>query len=305
MTAGPRVALITGASGGIGLATARALAQRGWRLRIVGRTPDKLKAATAELTGLGADVACFRADFSSLDEVSGLAEAVLARGEPLHALINNAGVWHPEFRLSVDGFEDTFAVNHLAPFLLSRLLLPRMQETTGDRRIAHVSSRLHHQAGQTTSAWGRVVHLINVLGIPMPGPSAIFEFDALDREEGYRGLEAYARSKLAQLIISGEMARREPEVTSNAVHPGSVLTDVQRDNALLSKLAPLARPVLKSPAQGAETTVHVVCAPELAGVTGRYFAKSREAEPSKLVHDRELAARLWELSEAHVRPWLA
>ena len=163
------ICLITGASGGIGLATALAMRDRGYAVRIVGRDPTKLAAAAAQL---GAGVVAFRADFSSLAEVRQLAADVLARDEPLHVLINNAGVWHPDFRLSRDGFEDVFAVNHLAPFLLTQLLLPRLRATRGDRRIVHVSSRLHLQAGQATSIRGRVVHALNVVGVRVGGAAA-------------------------------------------------------------------------------------------------------------------------------------
>ncbi|GAB4212814.1 MAG: SDR family oxidoreductase [Sandaracinaceae bacterium] len=291
-----RVALVTGASAGIGLATALALARRGLAVRIVGRDPMKLEAARVAVAALTPDVVAFRADLSSLAEVRALAAQVLARDEGLHVLVNNAGVWHPDFRLSKDGHEDTFAVNHLAHFLLTNLLLPRMRETPGDRRIVHVSSRLHAQAGQTASLRGRAVHALNVLGIRAGAHRARFDFDALDRREGYRGIEAYARSKLAQVIFSTELARREKDVTSNAVHPGSVATEVTRDNPVLFALQPLSRFVLKTPAQGAETSVHVATHPSLAGVTGRYFARSRETDPAPLVHDREVAERLWRLS---------
>ncbi|MFT5434689.1 MAG: retinol dehydrogenase-14 [Myxococcota bacterium] len=297
-------ALVTGASSGSGRATARALGALGWRLRIVGRTPKKLDAAVDELRRGGAEVESFRADFSSLEQVRNLASEVLARDEPLNVLINNAGVWHPEFRLSSDGHEDTFAVNHLAPFLLTHLLLPRLRETPGDRRIVHVSSRLHRQAGTTQTRLGRAVHIANVMGIPARGPAARFEFDAIDQQAGYRGLEAYARSKLAQVIISGEFARREQAsgVTSNAVHPGSVYTDVARDNRVLSWLNPLAKPFLKSPEQGARTSVHVATARELVGVSGKYFANERPAAEAGIVTDADVARRLWTLSEQLTSP---
>lgn len=295
-----RVAVVTGSSAGIGLATALELARRGHAVRLVGRDPDKLEASRRAVAAITPDVAAFRADFSSLAEVRGFADALLARDEALHVLVHNAGVWHPEHRRSKDGFEDTFAVNHLAPFLLTHLLLPRMRETPGDRRIVHVSSRLHVQAGQTASVRGRVVHAANVLGVRLAAAGARFDFDALDDAEGYRGIEAYARSKLAQVIFSAELARREKDVTSNAVHPGSVATEVTRGNKLLFALQPLSKLVLKTPEQGAETSVHVATSPALAGVTGRYFARSREARASELTEDRALAERLWALSAERV-----
>jgi retinol dehydrogenase-14 len=295
-----RVALVTGASAGIGLATALALARRGLRVRIVGRDPDKTARARAAIAALDPSVVAFRANFSSLSSVRSLANELLARGEPLHVLVHNAGVWHPELVRSEDGLEDTIAVNHLAPFLLTHLLLPRMRESEGDRRIVHVSSRLHTQAGATASVAGRLVHLANIAGLRVRSEGARLDFAALDHDPSYRGIEAYARSKLAQLVFSCELARRERDVTSNAVHPGSVATEVTRGNAWLATLQPLAAPFLKTPAQGAETSVHVATAPSLAGVTGRYFARSRQARYASLADDRAVAERLWRWSAERV-----
>lgn len=287
--------MITGGSGGIGLATAKALRELGANVWIVGRNPEKTAAAAAEV---GAE-ATFLADFSSLDEVRALADALLARGAPIHALINNAGVWHQRFTRSRDGFEDTFAVNHLAPYLLTRLLLPRLRET-GGARVVHVSSRLHMQAGQTDSLRGRLVHLANVARLPLVPAAARFDEHLLDRAEGFQGLEAYARSKLAQILFSNELARREAKVTSNAVHPGSVNTDVTRDSAFLSVGIKLVSFAIKTPAEGARTSVYVASDPSLEGVTGRYFANAREATPASVVHDEEVARRLWRLSADRV-----
>ena len=292
-------ALITGASGGIGLATALELSRRGYDVCITGRSETKLAAAKRQLeqNGRGA-IEVIAADFSSLAEVRALAARVATA--PLHVLINNAGVFHPEFRRSRDGFEDTFAVNHLAPFLLTHLLLPHMRQSGDDVRVVHVSSRLHVQAGQTTTLVGRAVHVMNVMGIRAGSRGARFDFDALDREQGYRGIEAYARSKLAQVVFSNELAKRERHLTSNAVHPGSVASDVTRDNALLYALAPLSRLVLKSPAQGARTSVHVATDASLRGVSGRYFANARAVPDAPVAHDPEVASRLWKLSAERV-----
>jgi NAD(P)-dependent dehydrogenase (short-subunit alcohol dehydrogenase family) len=292
-----RIAIITGASGGIGLATAEALAKKGYSLRVVGRTPAKLDAAVEGLRSITTDVKGFQADFSSLEQVRELAGTLLERDEPIHVLVNNAGVWHSEFRRSKDGYEDTFAVNHLAPFLLTTQLLPRMRESDGDRRIVHVSSRLHRQAGTAKTVFGRLFNVLNLsVLLPNGGPEAQFEFDALDREEDFRGLEAYARSKLAQVIISAELARREPEVTSNVVHPGSVQTDVTRGTKWLYILKPISGPFLRSPAQGAATSVHVATAPELQTVTGKYFASCKPARAAAIASDAGVGKRLWELS---------
>lgn len=292
--------LVTGASAGIGLATAIALARRGYSLRIVGRDPSKTDAALKQVRELDPSAVAFRADFSSLESVRGLAKELLARDEPLHVVIHNAGVWHPEHKKSKDGLEDTIAVNHLAPFLLTHLLLPRLRETEGDRRIVHVSSRLHAQAGETASASGRVVHLANIAGLRVRSHGGRLDFDALDDDRSYRGIEAYARSKLAQIVFSCELARREQGITSNAVHPGSVATEVTRGNAVLARLNQLAAPFLKTPAEGAETSVHVATAPSLRGVTGRYFARSKEVPYASIADDRAVAERLWKWSAERV-----
>lgn len=292
-----RIAIITGASGGIGLATAEALAKKNYSLRVVGRTPAKLEAAVSGLRSITNDVEGFQADFSSLEQVRQLATTLLARDEAIHVLVNNAGVWHSEFRRSKDGFEDTFAVNHLAPFLLTTQLLPRMRESEGDRRIVHVSSRLHRQAGTAKTAFGRLFNVLNLqVLLPNGGPEATFDFDALDREEEFRGLEAYARSKLAQVIISAELARREKDITSNVVHPGSVQTDVTRGTKWLYVLKPISGLFLRSPAQGAATSVHVATAEALEGVTGKYFASCKEARAAAVASDPSVGKRLWDLS---------
>ena len=292
-----QIALVTGASGGIGLATALELAKLGYGLRIVGRTPAKLDAAVEKIRAITSDVYGYRADFSSLAEVRTLAETLLSRDEPLNVLVNNAGVWNAEFRRSADGYEDTFAVNHLAPFLLTQRLLPRMRQTDGDRRIVHVSSRLHRQAGTAKSAMSRLFNVLNLSALlPNGGPQAVFDFDALDRDIDYRGLEAYARSKLAQVIISAEFARRESEITSNVVHPGSVQTDVTRGTKWLYVLKPISRPFLRTPAQGAATSVHVATAPELAGETGGYYVSCKPARAAAIASDPNVGRRLWDLS---------
>ena len=300
-----RVILVTGASSGIGLETAKALAAEGATVALVGRSPERTAKAEAAVKAeaRGGAVHVFRADFSKQDDVRALAEAFLATGLPLHGLVNNAGLWHQEHRLSAEGFEDTFAVNHLAPFLLTHLLLPRMLASEGDRRIVHVSSRLHEQAGQTGGIRGRLVHAAAVLKLPRPpGLEARFELEDLQMTGApFSGLAAYARSKLAQLLFSNELDRRLAALgparpTSNAVHPGSVSTDVTRDSKLLSVGIRVAAPFLKSPAEGAATSVYAMTAPERAGRGGLYLADERVTEASPAARDEAMAGRLWELS---------
>ena len=295
-----RVVVLTGASSGIGRAAALAWAKQGARLRLVGRDPAKLDDVVGAAQALGAEAVGLRCDFEDLRSVRDLADALIARDEPLHVLVNNAGAWYAEPRRSKDGYEATFAVNHLAPFLLTQQLLPRLRASDGDRRVVHVGSRVHLQAGQTATPMGRVVHLLNILGVPAGARGArlaIDTIDSSDREEGYRGLEAYAQSKLAQLVYALELARREPHIASNVVHPGSVATDVTRDSRLLTAVMPVARWVPKTPEQGAATLTHAASDPRLRGVTGRYFAGCRAARCAEIAHDTAQAAEVWARSE--------
>ena len=301
-----RLFLVTGASAGIGAETAKGLAAKGADVWIVGRNPERTERVRALVAQAGAkDARAFRADFSSLADVRRLADEVLASKRPLHGLVNNAGLWHQARHESAEGFEDTFAVNHLAPFLLTHLLLPSLRQGAlelGEARIVHVSSRLHEQAGSVGSLAGRLVHLAGVLNLPRPplGQPG-FDFDDLAMRE-YHGLEAYARSKLAQILFSNELARRleGSGVSSNAVHPGSVATEVTRESRFLALGQKLVTGLLKTPEEGAATTLFVASDPSVRGRSGRYFADCREREPAKSATSIEDARRLWALSERMV-----
>ena len=269
------VCVVTGASSGIGLETARGMAARGYRVLMVGRDPSRSRDAVADIivsTG-NENVEVLLADFSSLDEVRGLAEKIRSRCERLDVLINNAGVWHHQRQLTPDGFEATFGVNHLAPFLLTNLLREPLAHGTG-ARVVHVTSRLHTR------------------------PKTL-DFGDLHSERKYGGLRVYAKSKLANVLFSNELARRwaDAGVASNSVHPGDVVTNITRDSCLLTALIPLGGKLwLKTPAQGAATSLHVATAPHLAGVTGRYYGNSREIKMSRVALDGSLAKRLWDVS---------
>ena len=276
-------ALVTGGSAGIGLETALGLARHTHgRVWITGRNEDRLRAAAKRLEEAGASEArWFGADFASLSEVRALAGDILSatEGHGLQVLVNNAGLWHPRRQTSADGFEDTFAVNHLASFLLTRLLLPALlrggQAGRKSSRVVNVSSRLHESVAVMPS----MQQLAR-------GP------------EPYVGLQAYAHSKLCNLLFSNELARRLEgrPITSNAVHPGSVQTDVVRDNRFLCWGIRLVGPLLKSPAEGASTTLRVATDPTLEGVTGGYFANRAQRPPASLALDLALSRELWERS---------
>ncbi len=270
---GGRTVLITGSTGGIGKATALGLAAMGARVVITGRDRGRVEDTAREIKTVGAQVELFVADLSSQSEVRRLADEVLQRHPHLDVLINNVGGYWNNRHLTADGLEHTFALNHLAPFLLSNLLLESLQQSAG-ARIVTVSSNAH--------TMGRI------------------DFDDLQGERSYSGARAYNQSKLANVLFTYELARRlrNTSVTANAAHPGLVSTafgagDPGRAQRLL---VPVLRPFMKSPAAGAATSIHLASSPDFDRVTGRYFAKSKPAKSSKRSYDEATAARLWAVS---------
>ncbi|MDQ6751797.1 MAG: SDR family NAD(P)-dependent oxidoreductase [Actinomycetota bacterium] len=262
-----RVVVLTGASAGIGEAAAIELAARGARVVAVGRDPQRLK-AIGERVG----VEGLRADFASLSQVRGLAGELLERHEHIHALVNNAGLIADRRRLTEDGHEMTFAVNHLAPFLLTNLLLDRLR-ASGPARVVTTSSDAHHR--------GRL------------------DFEDLGGEGSWSSWGAYANSKLANILFTRALAGRlDPaQVTANCLHPGVIRTRLgQGAGGALGAGWSLARPFFSSRRRGAETIVHLVASPEGASVTGAYYARSRPAGTSAAAADYETAERLWKAS---------
>lgn len=266
--------LVTGATAGIGLATAEGLARIGADVAITGRDRGRTEAAARQIRAAGGGtVHSFVADMSSQAEVRRLADDVGTTLGALDVLVNNVGGYWGTRHVTVDGLERTFALNHLAPFLLTNLLLDQLQKAHRPR-VVTVASNAH------TS--GRI------------------DFDDLQAERSYSGARAYSQSKLANVLFSHELAGRTASsaLTANAVHPGVVNTSFgAEDPGLVQRiLVPLIRPFLKSPAQGAATSIRVASDPALAGVSGCYFAKGRPAESSPASHDQTAAARLWRLS---------
>lgn len=272
--AGKRVVL-TGATNGIGLAAARRLAQLGADLTLVARSPERGQRAAATIA---APVDVLLADFASQAAVRSLAAEILQRYRAVHVLINNAGAIYSTRQLSPDGLELTWAVNHVAPFLLTTLLLERL-EASAPARIITTASAAHRRAQ-----------------IP---------FDDLRADRGYRsmGYARYGQTKLANILFTRALARRlaGTDVTANCFHPGFVASGFNHNNGMLMALTmTIGRLVARSPEQGADTLVWLADAPEVSGLSGRYFVDRREARPSPEAQDDALAERLWQLSEAQV-----
>jgi NAD(P)-dependent dehydrogenase (short-subunit alcohol dehydrogenase family) len=270
-----KVCLITGATSGLGLAAARQLASAGETVVLVGRDTHKCAAVAATLPSAAVD--WLVADFADQDDVRRLAAEAEERYARIDVLINNAGATYPRRRLTADGVERTLAVNHLAAFTLTTLLLDRLRQSA-PARIVNVSSVAHERAR--------------------------FDFEDPAMEAGYRPFAAYGRSKLANLWFTYELARRleGSGVTVNAVHPGLVRTalgdhsgSVRRAGWRLLHVA--YRKQSLSPEEGAEAITYLATAPELEDVSGRYFVGRRAVESSPASRDPAAAARLWELSE--------
>ena len=268
-----KVCVVTGATSGIGLETAKALAALGSTVGVVARDPRKGEATLATLGTSRGGARLFLADLSSQREVRRLAAEVLGAWDRLDVLVNNAGAVIGRKTLSEDGIELTFALNHLAPFLLTCLLLERLQATPGARVIT-VASRAHQ--------YGRV------------------DFGNLRGEKGYRAQLMYGRSKLANILFTRELARRLDGAgpVANCLHPGVVATRFGEEGGTLTRLAfRISRPFLRTAAQGADTVVWLAAAPEAARVSGEYFVDRRIARVSRAARDPGLARRLWEVSE--------
>lgn len=268
-----KVCLITGATSGIGLVTARELARRDAHVVIVGRDPARCDAALVHIRreATSDQVEALRADLSSQQQVRRLAQEFLDRHDRLDVLINNAGgIWFAR-QLTVDGLEMTFAVNHLAYFLLTHLLLDRLK-ASAPSRIINVASAAHR--------------------------GAVLSFDDLMGEKNYTGWRAYRRSKLANLLFTYELARRleGTGVTANAVHPGWVATRFGGTGWKGQLLQVVARVGAISPEKGARTVIYLATSPDVAQMSGRYFVKERVVNASVASLDTGAARRLWQVS---------
>lgn len=270
-----KIVLITGATSGIGKATARKLAAMGARLILVARNEEKLKSTITEISSAtgNKELDYIPCDLSSMFEIRQMAKQFLQKFPHLDLLINNAGVIVPEYRRTVDGYEYTFALNHLGYFLTTGLLLEALLKHA-PARIVSVSSVAHR--------WSDI------------------NFDDLMFERKYNPMKAYGQSKLANILFTRELALRlnGKGVTANCLHPGAVNSQFGSEFKGIFKAGmSLFRPFMISPNKGAETIVYLATSPEVEGVSGRYFARKRVAKTSDAAEDMEKARKLWEISE--------
>jgi NAD(P)-dependent dehydrogenase (short-subunit alcohol dehydrogenase family) len=267
--------LVTGGTGGLGRAAATALASMGARVGITGRERVRAQRVAAEIVAESGNPAVdvFVADMSSQAEVRRLAGEVLAAYPRLHVLLNNVGGFWAHRHVTADGLEHTFALNHLAPYLLTGLLLERLA-ASAPARIVTVSSGAH-TAGKIA-------------------------FDDLMGQRDYSGQQAYNQSKLANVMFTYELARRlkGTGVTATVLHPGLTNTSFSAEDPAraFAPLVRILRPFMRSPARGAETAVHLASSPDAEGLTGQYFANAKPKRSHKSSYDTTTAGRLWRVS---------
>lgn len=260
--------LVTGATNGIGLEAARELSRRGAQVTIVGRDPGKTRRVAGEIGAAGTLIA----DLAELSEVRRAAAEFRERGDTLDVLLNNAGAIFNARQETREGIERTWALNHLSPFLLTRELLPLLRRGHAPR-VVTVSSGAH--------AMGRI------------------RFDDPEFRRGYSAWAAYAQSKLANILFTRELARREGWLQANSLHPGMVASGFgSHQGGLFSSIYRIIDRFALTPVQGAQTSIHLAADP--LEDSGLYFEKSRPATPRPQALDDSAALRLWQLSEAYV-----
>ncbi len=280
-----KTCLVTGASNGIGKVTAGALADVGARVVMVCRDPQRGEAARTEIAQRSGSesIDLLIADLSSQRQVRRLASDVASRYDRLDVLVNNAGAMNTSRTVTEDGIETTWAVNHLAYFLLTNQLLD-MLKANGAGRIVSVSSRAH--------------------------VGSRIDFDDVQGESRFSGYRIYGQSKLANVLFTYELARRldGSGVTANCLHPGVVATGFGHNNRddffgrTFSVVLKALRPFILSPERGAETSIYLAASPEIEGVSGKYFASKKAIPSSPATYDEETALRLWQLSEQMTPP---
>jgi NAD(P)-dependent dehydrogenase (short-subunit alcohol dehydrogenase family) len=270
-----KTALITGATSGIGLETSVELARMGARLVMIGRNPDKTaeKVKEAQRRAGASTVESLLCDFSSQAQIRKLAADVRARYDRLHILVNNAGTVFAKRKLTEDGIESTFAVDHLGYFLFTNLLFDLLVKSA-PARVINVASVAHYRG--------------------------TMDFEDLGFERGYQIMRAYSRAKLGNVLFTREIAKRlaGSGVTVNCLHPGAVATNIWSGAPgwIRPVLTVLKHLTMLTPAQGAQTIIYLATSEEVEGKTGLYFDRNRPTTPSPLALDEGLAQQLWKKS---------
>ncbi|MDG1543486.1 MAG: SDR family oxidoreductase [archaeon] len=278
-----RTCLITGATDGIGKEAAIEMAKNGYNLILIGRSKEKGEKVTKEITEIAEsiDIEYFVADLMLMKEVSRVADEVSKKYKKIDVLINNVGAYFAFRDVTEEGFERTFALNHLGYFLMTKKLLP-LVEKSDYKRIVNVSSSAHY-------------------GID-------FEFDNMNGEKKYSGFDTYKKSKLANVMFTYELAKRieKTGITANCLHPGFVATKFGNNNNILWRsVISFAKLLMAiSVKDGAKTTVHLACSDEIADTNGRFFADCKVKEGSSKAKNDEHNKKLWELSEKLVAPFV-
>lgn len=265
--------LITGATSGIGKETAIGLAELGATIVFTARDKQKAKSTKKEIiekTG-NKNIDHIECDLSSFASIRNFCKEYKSRYKKLHILINNAGVWNFKRKQSIDGIENTFHVNYLAPFLMTNLLLDTIKKSA-PARIINVSSGLHR---------------------------GTINFDDIEFKKSFSSMKAYSQSKLALILFTRHLAKKleGTKVTVNSVHPGFIATDLGRDAGQITNK--FFRLFGKSPKKGAETSIYLASSPEVETVTGEYFVNKKMTQSSKKSYDMDLAKRLWSVSKKY------
>ncbi|MDE0883991.1 MAG: SDR family NAD(P)-dependent oxidoreductase [Myxococcota bacterium] len=270
-----KLVVVTGFTAGLGEAAAFALAERGADLYLLARNPSKAERTVDAIRHRfpQSQIELALGDLGNLADVREMAKSVLSTQRPIDVLFNNAGVINQRRRITADGYEETFAVNHLGHFLLTLLLLEKLRESGAGRVVSTASGA--HQFG---------------------GP---LDFSDLQAEKAYKTFTVYGRSKLANILFTQELARREAGrgITANCFHPGFVGSDFSKNNGTLARtLMTLAGPWTRSPEKGAETGIYLCTSPEIESASGKYFYDMKAIEPSRRVFAPGDALTLWNAS---------
>ena len=274
-----KTVVATGATSGIGEIAVVDLARRGARIVFVARDEGRAEATLRKLETVAPRLGhrVHLADLSSMAETRRVGAAIAAGEQRIDVLINNAGAMFASRRITPEGLELTFALNHMAYFLLTTALRDRLV-ASAPARIVSTASAAHH--------------------------GSRLDFDDLQGAKGYSGWKAYGRSKLANILFTRELARRlaGTGVAANCLHPGFVATRFgDRSGGWTSRLIPLAKTFAISPERGADTIIYLASSPEIEGATGEYFVKRKATRPSAAARDDAAARRLWEVSEKLAR----